>query len=124
MNAEVQTTDVAKQPKRTVVKKQVVLKKLDAEAGRLLAALKEKANKKAYGRKIRDAEILTLGLTLIEPSHLTRLQEGTLSGRDRLSLAHEDYQKKNGKISFDQFCLLLVPANDDKRQKFLVPEKY
>lgn len=111
MTTEAQTPETDKQQKRSVQKKQIVLKKLDSEAAKLLATLKEKANKKAYGRKIRDAEILRLGLTLIEAKHLASLQEGTLSGRDRLSLAHEEHQKKNGKITFDEFCLMLVPAS-------------
>ena len=91
------------------------LKKLDPESGRLLAALKERANKKAVGRKIRDSEILSLGLRLIEPNHILGLQDKSLTEKDRLQIAHSEYQKENGKISLDQFIGLLIRGEFSKK---------
>lgn len=89
--------------KKATLKKKNVLKKLDLETAKLLQTLKDKANKKTYGRKIRDSEILAKALTLVDQIHLSELQQETLSEKDRLHIAHENFQKLNGKMSLDQF---------------------
>lgn len=89
--------------KTSPIKRKNVLKKLDVDAAKLLQSLKEKANKKTHGRKIRDSEIIAKALGLMESHHIQELQESTLSEKDRLHLAHEEFQKANGKISLDQF---------------------
>ena len=89
--------------KKTALKKKNVLKKLDLETAKLLQSLKDKANKKTYGRKIRDSEILAKALMLVDHNHLSELQQETLSEKDRLHMAHENFQKANGKITLDQF---------------------
>lgn len=98
-------TPKPKSPKLKEVKleSKPVLKKLEPEAMRKLSALREKANKKEYGRKVRDSEILSLALSLVEQAHLEALQETTYSESDRLKIAHQEYQKANGKITLDQF---------------------
>ena len=80
-----------------------VLKKLDLDSAKLLAVIKEKINKKSVGRKIKDAEILSLAIRQINSEHITGLQQLTYSEKDRLTLAHNEYQTLNGKISLDQF---------------------
>lgn len=97
------TVEKPSEKKTSPIKRKNVLKKLDPEAAKLLQALKEKANKKTYGRKIRDTEIIAKALGLIEANHLQELQENTLSEKDRLHMAHEEFQKAHGKISLDQF---------------------
>ncbi|MBS1972649.1 MAG: hypothetical protein JSU04_20240 [Bdellovibrionales bacterium] len=89
--------------KATAPKKKNVLKKLDPDSAKALQVLKDKANKKVFGRKVRDSEILALGLSLITTDHIQQLQNQTLSEKDRLHIAHEEYQRANGKISLDQF---------------------
>lgn len=89
--------------KKLVTKKQNALKKLDLDSVRLLVALRDKANKKNFGRKVKDSEIIGASLKLITSEHLKELQEVTYSEQDRLNMAHEKYQKENGKISLDQF---------------------
>ncbi len=79
------------------------LKNYDADAAKLLQALKDKANKKTFGRKVRDSEVISLGLSLISVDHIQNLQNQTLSEKDRLHMAHDEYQKINGKITMDQF---------------------
>jgi len=93
----------AKDKTSSTVKRKNVLKKIDLESAKLLAALKDRANKKTYGRKIKDSEIIAKALSLVESNHIQDLQESTLSEKDRLHIAHEDYIKLNGKISLDQF---------------------
>lgn len=93
----------SKDKSSTTVKRKNVLKKLDLESAKLLASLKDKANKKSYGRKIKDSEIICKALGLLQAQHLAELQEATLSEKDRLHMAHEEFVKQNGKISLDQF---------------------
>ncbi|MBK7892172.1 MAG: hypothetical protein IPJ84_15415 [Bdellovibrionales bacterium] len=96
------------QPKKPQAKRQTCLKKIDLETARLLNQLKDRANKKPFGRKVRDAELIALGLKLVEQRHLAELQEQTYSEKDRLAMAHDEYQKQNGKITLDQFIGRLI----------------
>jgi len=80
-----------------------VLKKLDADTAKLLSQLKDKVNKKSFGRRIRDSEILSLGLRNLTNDHVKSLQEYSLSEKDRLRMAHEEYMKSFGKLTLDQF---------------------
>lgn len=92
----------SKEPKVAESKKSM-LKKLEPETAKLLNQLKDKANKKDHGRKVRDNEVIHLGLSLIESHHLDGLKESTYSEKDRLAMAHADYQKVHGKLTLDQF---------------------
>lgn len=98
----------SKSAKKANNKRQSFLKKIDVETARQLSQLKERANKKPFGRKVRDSELIALGLKLIEQKHLGELQEQTYSEKDRLHMAHDSYQKQNGKISLDQFIGRLI----------------
>lgn len=106
MTTETQTE--IKPVKKQQAKRQTCLKKIDLETSRVLNQLRERANKKPFGRKVRDAELIALGLKLVEQRHLVELQEQTYSEKDRLAMAHDDYQKANGKISLDQFIGRLI----------------
>ena len=106
MKTETQTD--AKAPKKPQVSRKTCLKKIDLETSKVLNQLRERANKKPFGRKVRDAELIALGLKLVEQRHLAELQEQTYSEKDRLAMAHDDYQKANGKISLDQFIGRLI----------------
>lgn len=89
--------------KKLPTKKKAVLKKLDFESAKILSSLKDRANKKSFGRKVKDSEIIAKALGLIEAVHIQELQESTLSEKDRLHMAHEEFVKQNGKITLDQF---------------------
>lgn len=106
----------SKDKSSTAVKRKNVLKKLDLDSAKLLATLKEKANKKSYGRKIKDGEIISKALGLIETKHLAELQQETLSEKDRLYMAHEEFVKQNGKISLDQFIGRLLKGEIKTQQ--------
>lgn len=93
-------------------KRKTVLKKLDAEAAKLLQSLNDKANKKNYGRKVRDSEIILKALLLMEEAHIGELQEQSLTEKDRLQIAYERFQKENGKTSMDQFIGHLLKAQN------------
>ncbi|AZZ37321.1 hypothetical protein CIK05_11145 [Bdellovibrio sp. qaytius] len=107
------------QVKKVKTEKTSVLKKLDPETGKTLKQLKDKINKKSFGRSIRDTEIISLSLGLISSEHIQKLQESTLSEKDRLHIAHEDYVKENGKITLDQFIGLLIRGQISQTNKTL-----
>ncbi len=103
-----ETQPEVKPAKKQQAKRQTCLKKIDLETSKLLNQLRDRANKKSYGRKVRDAELIAAGLRLLGEPQITELQDQTLSEQDRLKMAHEDYQKNNGKISLDQFIGRLI----------------
>jgi len=107
------------QVKKVKTEKTSILKKLAPETGKVLKLLKDKINKKNYGRSIKDTEIISLSLSLISAAHIQKLQESTLSEKDRLHIAHEDYVKENGKITLDQFIGLLIRGQISQNNKSL-----
>lgn len=116
MEIELQTRDETKKGSKKEAKKINQLKKLDLETIRLLNSIKDRANKKNFGRKVKDTEIISAALRLISSEHIRELQELTLSERDRLAMAHEEFQKANGKISLDQFIGKLLKGEIRQQQ--------
>lgn len=92
-----------------------VLKKLDQDSAKLLSAIKDKINKKSVGRKIKDSEIIGLSLRQLSDDHITQLRQQTYSEKDRLALAHDEYQQNNGKITLDQFIGKLLNGEYAKK---------
>lgn len=101
-------TATDKTRKKEVSKKEIFLKKIDSESFKLLQQLKDRVNKKTIGRKIKDGEVIGLALKLISSDQIKELQEMTYSEKDRLALAHDDYQKRNGKLTIEQFISKLL----------------
>lgn len=95
-------------PKKEKVSKKVTLRQLDSEGAKLLSTLSEKANKKTFGRRVRDSEIITKALSLMKPEDLIELQERCYSGKDILQMRYEEYQRTNGKLKFDEFLSKLA----------------
>lgn len=105
---ETTNTATEKPRKKESLKKEIFLKKIDSETFKLLQQIKDRANKKLIGRKIKDGEIISLALKLINADQIKELQELTYSEKDRLALAHDEYQKKNGKLTIEQFISKLL----------------
>ena len=105
---DVKPTGKAKKEAKEKEPKKSGLKKLTPETAKLLGSLKDKANKKDLGRKIRDSELIHLGLTKITTDDLETLKESTYTEQDRLKIAHEEYQKEFGKITLDSFIGKLI----------------
>lgn len=94
----------ASKPERAKVPKlKTTMRRLDSATAKALSQLAERANKKDFGRKVRDSDILAMAVTLVEDEHLKELQEQSFTEKDHLSMAHQEYQKRHGKISLDQF---------------------
>lgn len=85
-----------------------VYKKMDVETAKLFQQFKEKANRKNFGRKVRDFEVLAAAVRLLGAAEVAILQDATYSERDRLEMSHEDYQRQHGRISLDQFIGKLI----------------
>jgi predicted DNA-binding protein with PD1-like motif len=79
------------------------LKKIDAETAKQLKQIKDKANKKQFGRNVRDSEVLSMAVGMITDAEIKLLQEATYSEKDRLLIAHSEYISQNGKITLDDF---------------------
>lgn len=112
MENKSQETPSQEAPKRKTTKLGRV-KKLDTDSAKLLSSLREKANRKPFGRKVKESEVIAIALTLVESIHIEQLQERTLSQTDRLKIAHEEFQKKNGKITLDVFLGRLLSSRTD-----------
>jgi hypothetical protein len=80
-----------------------VMKKIGPEAARLLEQIKEKVNKKTFGRTIKSSEVIALALKHINDDHIRELQQLTYREKDKLLMAHDEYQRAHGKITIDQF---------------------
>lgn len=93
--------NIKEQPKQQ--KSKPILKKIDAATAKSLSTIRERVNKKSFGRKIKEREILALAVRQISDSHIKEMQESTLTQQDRLHLAHEEYVKANGRITLDDF---------------------
>lgn len=106
MTVEIENAERA--GKTTKSKKIGNIKKLDFGTAKLLVQIKDKANAKEIGRKVKDSEIIAVALKLVGPEEIKVLQESTYSEKDKLSLAYIDYQKTNGKLSMDQFINKLL----------------
>jgi len=83
----------------------------------LLQELMGKANKKEFGRKIKQNEIVFAGLRLVELIHLKELQENSLSNADRMELVYRDHVKQFGDISKDKFIGKLM-CGEIKTEKY------
>lgn len=103
-NASDSSTKKSQQDKKVTKQKQSTIKKLDPDTLKLLSSLKEKANKKSFGRKIKDSEIIFAGLKLVTTAEIRALQENSYQEKDLLGICHEDYMKStSSKLSVDQY---------------------
>lgn len=97
--------------------KRAILKKIDIETAKSLAQIKDRANRKQFGRKVKDAEIIRVALKLIGAEEIAAMQETTYSERDRLQMVHDAFQKEHGRISLDQFIGKLMRGEVSAKTK-------
>lgn len=83
-------------------------KNIDLETAKILHTLNEKANKKDFGKRIHDSEILAVAVRLITTEDIKKLQDDSLTANDRLGMLHAEYMKSHGKITLDQFLGKLI----------------
>lgn len=87
------------------------LKAVTPESAKVLSQLREKANKKNFGRPVKECEIIEVALGLVTVEHLRELQERTVRPKDRVRAAFAAYQKTHGKVSLDEFMARLLAGD-------------
>lgn len=65
-------------------------------------------NKKDIGRKVTVDDYVQLAISLLNPEHLQKLKDRTLSNKDRLEIKFQEHCSQNGKVSKDEFIGLLL----------------
>ena len=71
--------------------------------------LLEEANKKESGREINFKDLSLFALDKINPKDIEKLQDNSLSKRERLEVAWKDFNQKNKQsLSFDDFLMKKV----------------
>ena len=108
METETTQKKTSKKEKPEQPKKIGLVKKLDPAAAKLLFNLTEKANKKDYGRRVQEREIIQLALVQVTDEHIKEIQKTTLTGEDQVKIAHLEFLKTNPRVSLDQFLIRLV----------------
>jgi hypothetical protein len=66
----------------------------------------EQVNDKSFGREINVKEILLILLPKLTSKEVERLQENSLSDKEKIQQAHIEYnQKNNSNLTFDEFLI-------------------
>ncbi len=62
-----------------------------------------KINKKDYGRNVSMDLLISTTVNLLQPEHITALQEKSLSNKNRLERDYRSYVSQHGPISMDDY---------------------
>jgi len=73
-----------------------------------LQTILAKANKKEGGKRVRAEQAIALGLSLIGPEHIEKLQQSSLSNVDRFEDLYRQYAARNKDLTKDQFMGMLI----------------
>src|SRR4051812_324959 len=65
-------------------------------------------NRKNLGKPITPDQYVALAISLINPEHLEKLKEQSLSNKDRLEMRYQEYCEQHGKISKDEYLGILL----------------
>lgn len=72
----------------------------------------EKINLKPYGKKVKSETLIAKLLNKITEKDISELQENSLTGVNRLEKSYDEYCEKFGRISKDNYYLLLLKSKD------------
>jgi Rps23 Pro-64 3,4-dihydroxylase Tpa1-like proline 4-hydroxylase len=84
--------------------------RISGDTRKLAEGILKTANEKQTGRKIKLDELLQAGLALIQPAHIERLQENSLTNEDRKEILRQKYIAERGEISRDDFTGFMMTA--------------
>lgn len=62
-----------------------------------------KVNKKTYGRRVKVSDLIKTLLNGIDDELIKKLQDQSLTNKDKIEIAFKDHVSKNGKISKEDF---------------------
>lgn len=82
-----------------------------------LTKILQKANKKAFGTKVKSDSLIALALTKIDDSDIKKLQENTISQRDRFEMYFQEISKKNGISREDFYKQILEEKLNNSEEK-------
>lgn len=102
------TTPAKKRAPASKEKKSSKALRLGTDSSDVLQKLKDKANKKDFGKRIRVDQIVRLGLSLIEPKHLEDLQRSSVSNEDRVKALLRTYVEKRKSMTREEFWGLML----------------
>ena len=75
---------------------------------RLLQSYLKKCNRKAHGRRVKADDIIAMAISLLDVSHLEKIQIATYSSQDQLEIEFKKFCQTSGQISKDEFLKMLL----------------
>lgn len=90
------------------------------EEKKVLLSFIREANKKAFGRRIKAADVIAKSLRLLGKEHIKELQEESISPTDRFEMDFREYCKKNGNVSKNEFIAEFVYKKSDNLKSEVV----
>jgi hypothetical protein len=98
--ASAERSAAAEKEKRHVVS-------LDSEVHKRLSSLVGQSNQKKYGKKISPADIVSYSITLVKESEIQKIQEQSLTVKDKIEIEVERYNQKNeSNLTTDEFLAM------------------
>ena len=73
-----------------------------------LSSVIGKVNKKDFGKRIKADDVIKAALDLLTESHIKSMQERSLSNADLLEMKFKEMQRKNSRLTKDEFLGLLL----------------
>ena len=78
----------------------------EKESKEVIIKVLEQVNDKSFGREINVKEILLILLKKLTNKEIERLQENSLSDKEKIQQAHIEFnQKNNTNLTFDEFLI-------------------
>jgi len=105
---QMKNENVTKQVKK---KSQFSAVRLAQPTQKKLTQLLSKINKKSFGKRVKNNELILLALSLITDAHVKTLQETSLSNADKLEMEYKAFVKANGHVTKDEFLGHLLNQN-------------
>jgi hypothetical protein len=99
-------TEIREKPNYKDQNKFIVDVTNEVESKECIVKVLEQVNDKSFGREINVKEILLILLPKLTSKEVERLQENSLSDKEKIHQAHIEYnQKNNSNLTFDEFLI-------------------
>ncbi len=109
-----ETSEVKKNTKSVTKKSTGSAVRVSQETRKKLLAELAKINKKQFGRTVKVDTLILKLLSHITAKDISDLQEGSLTGRDRMEQSYRAYCTKFGQIKMDDYLALLLKSESSK----------
>ena len=71
-----------------------------------------KINKKEFGKKVKFEAYIKKAISKLNEHDFDELRQSSLTSADKIRVKYQEYCKKNGPISQDDFALLMMEERD------------